>query len=116
MSTVSFGRRKRIPFHALGTLKDWRPEGVPAVYAITYKRDLAARPKAHTVIYFGEADDMIRQAASINKEVGAWWHEYGEASNGELFVFIHAMPGSSQYERAHVQRQLVNEYDPEANH
>jgi hypothetical protein len=114
MSTVNFGKRRRLPFVALGTLKDWQPQGVPAVFAITYKRDFETRPKAHTVIYFGEADSLSRQAATINKDVGAWWQEYGQTGQ-ELFVFMHEMPGSSQYERANVQRQLINEYDPQAN-
>ena len=114
MSTVTFGKRERLKFQSVGTLPSWQSPVVPAIYAITYKQNAANRPKAHTVLYFGEADDLSKHAPSINKDVGAWWNERGGDLN-ELFVFIYPMPGSSQFERAHIQHQLVAEYDPQAN-
>jgi|SRR4051812_12692494 hypothetical protein len=113
MSIVTFGKRERIKFHAEGPLKSWQPSVVPAVYAITYKQDPMGRPKAHTVLYFGEADNLAAQAPTINKDFTEWCKEY--ATDKELFVFSHPMPGSSKYERGHVTHQLIVEYDPQAN-
>jgi hypothetical protein len=114
-STVTFGKRERLKFIAAGTLKQWQPAQVPAVYAVTYKQDAEARPKAHTVVYFGETADLSKQAASIHSEIRHWWDEHGGAHEGDLFIFFHPMPGSSQYERANIQHQLVLEYDPRGN-
>jgi hypothetical protein len=114
MSIVSFGRRERFRFEALGSLNQWAPRMVPGVYAITYKQSPEGRPKAHTVVYFGQADDMSQQVDSINKDVGVWWSERGGAAS-DLFVFIYAMPGSTRWQRASVQNQLVSEYSPHLN-
>ena len=115
MSIVTFGRRQRIQFHAKGGLSHWRGEVGPAVYAITYKQDPTNRPKAHTVVFFGEADNLALQAGEINSDMKQWCEQHG-GNCGELFVFAHEMPGSSKYERSHIQRQLVAEYDPLANY
>lgn len=114
MGSVTFGKRERLKFYALGTINKWQPQVVPAVYAITYKQDPATRPKAHTVVYFGEADDLAKQAPTINRDLQQWWDDHG-GKGAELFVFMYPMPGSSQYERANVRSQLVAEYDPQAN-
>jgi hypothetical protein len=114
MSTVTFGKRDRLRFQSVGTLPSWQAQVVPAIYAITYKQNAENRPKAHTVLYFGEADDLSKHAPAINKDVGTWWNERG-GNTSELFVFIYPMPGSSQFERVNIQHQLVAEYDPQAN-
>jgi hypothetical protein len=114
MSIVTFGRRERLKFQALGTIAQWQPHVVPAVYAITYKQEPKTRPKAHTVVYFGEAENLAQQAPVINSDIKQWWEQFG-GNRGELFVFMYPMPGSSKYERTHVQHQLVAEYDPQAN-
>src|ERR1700733_7593171 len=98
MSTVSFGKRERLKFVAGGTLDKWQPESCPAIYAVTYKQNESTRPKAHTVLYFGESSDFSKQSISINKDVRQWWDENG-GNGGQLFIFFHPMPGSSQYQR-----------------
>lgn len=113
MPTVSFGKRERVRFQAEGSLTEWKPLGVPAVYAITYKQDPEDRPKAHTVLYFGEAENLAAEAGNILSDFKQWCHEY--AHGAELFIFTHPMPGSTKYERARIQHTLVSEYDPQAN-
>jgi hypothetical protein len=113
MSIVTFGKRERVRFQAEGSLDQWRPVGVPSVYAITYKQDALARPKAHTVLFFGECENPAVEAPNINKDFETWCDKY--ANHSELFVFTHQMPGSSKFERARVTHALVLEYDPQAN-
>lgn len=113
-STMSFGKRERIRFVAAGKLKDWRPSCGPAVYAITYQQDPEQRPKSHTVLYFGEAQDLTKQAQSISSDITQWWSDHG-GKDEDLYMFFHEMPGSSSITRTQVQHQLVMEYDPQAN-
>lgn len=114
MGMVTWGKKAPVKFESAGLLSQCQPQVVPAVYAITYKQDPASRPKSHTVVYFGAADNMAQQASVIHKDIQHWWDNHG-GNKGDLFIFIHPMPGSSQYERANVQHQLVCEYDPLAN-
>ena len=114
MSGVSFGKRNRIRFEAGGSLKESQPSAGAAVYAVTYRQDAERRPKSHSVVYFGETADLSKQFAVIRDKVHTWWEQNGGAG-GELFIFYHEMPGSSQHERVNVQHQLVTEYDPRGN-
>jgi hypothetical protein len=114
MSTVSFGKRTRIKFNSAGSIKNGPPQVGPAVYAITYKKDVSARPKSHTVLFFGEAHDLSQQGPTIISNITKWWLTHG-GNDSDLFMFFHEMPGSSAFERDHVQHQLVMEYDPQAN-
>ncbi len=114
MAMLSFGKKSRFRFQAEGPLLEWHPAPLPAVYAITYKQDPAERPKSHTVLYFGETENLAAQAAAINENLDRWCHRYQH--NTELFVFILPMPGTSQYDRARLTNTLVAEYDPQANH
>jgi hypothetical protein len=113
MSTVSFGKRERIKFRAEGSLGQWKPENGPAVYAITYKQDPDTRPKAHTVLYFGESENLATEVPRIDQDFDQWRQQY--AHDAELFVFSFAMPGSTKFERNRVANSLVGEYDPKAN-
>jgi hypothetical protein len=113
MPTMTFGRRERVQFSADGPLNRWQPPVVPAIFAITYKQDPTGRPKSHTVLYFGECDNLAAQAPTIHKDFSEWSREYSDGA--ELYVFSHQMPGSSKYDRAKLAHQLVVEYDPKAN-
>ena len=114
MGAVSFGKRKRIRFTGGEPLKEWQPSAGAAVYAVTYQQDPVGRPKSHSVVYFGETADLSKQFPAIREELRSWWENDGVAS-GDLFVFYHEMPGSSQLERENVQHQLVLEYEPRGN-
>lgn len=114
VSTVRFGKCNKYRFTAGGTLKEWQPSGGAAVYAATYKPDAVSRPKAHAVVYFGETADLSNQSHFIRNELYSWWQDNG-GTNGELYIFFHEMPGSSQHERTSLQRQLVKEYEPSGN-
>ena len=111
---VSFGKRQRIKFLAGGCLTDWVPPVTAALYAVTYKQDPSGKPKAHTVLYFGQSEDLALQAQAIRNQMGSWWDRHG-GRPGELYVFFHPMPGSSSSERRILQDQLIAEYDPQAN-
>lgn len=113
VSTVSFGKRERVRFRAEGSLGQWKPATGPALYAITYKQDPATRPKAHTVLFFGESENLADEAARIDQDFGQWRNQYSH--DAELFVFSCPMPGSTKFERSRIASSLVLEYDPKAN-
>jgi hypothetical protein len=112
MNTVTFGKRERLKFIAGGTLEQWQPPQGPVIYALTFKQDAHMRPKAHTVAYFGETEDFSQP--SIRNELNKWWDE-NSGHRGELYIFFHPMPGSSQHERAKIMHQLTLEYEPKGN-
>jgi hypothetical protein len=114
MAAVSFGKRTRLRFTAGGALREGQPSCGAAVYAVTYQPDAVSRPKAHSVVYFGETGDLSKQFALIRDKVHAWWEQNG-GTDADLYIFYHEMPGSSQHERVNVQHQLVAEYDPRGN-
>jgi len=112
--SVSWGKRQRFKFLPGGTLTAWSPPTVPAVYAITYKQDPHNRPKSHTVLYFGQGDDLSQEAPAYNRNVLELWANSG-GNVSELFVFVHPMPGSTRRERSDVFEQLISEYSPDCN-
>ncbi len=111
--SISWGVKERYKFTAGGALSAWVPPMVPAVYSITFKQDPDKKPKAHTVIYFGEASDLSQESQSISHVIDDWRTCGGHAS--DLYVFIHPMPGSSKTDRSRVRWELVSDYRPQAN-
>lgn len=114
MSIISWGRRDRVTFSSCGSISDWKPPAAPALFAVTYQRDSLNKPKGHTVFYFGESEDMSRQANSIRAEMSEIWAKEGGRPE-DLFVFVHLMDGSTAKERAGILERLVIEYQPDAN-
>ncbi len=114
-SVISWGRHQRFRFSACGQLDDWTAPSVPAVFAVTYRRDPMNKPKGHTVLLFGECEDVSQATHSIRQQVMDVWSENGGTSD-ELYVFLHAMPGSTRAERTRVKETLVIEYQPTANY
>lgn len=112
--TISWGKSERFKFSAAGALLNWSPRMIPALYAITYKQDPKNRPKSHTVLYFGQADNLAEQAPAYNDEVLDTWTKNGGNVN-ELFIFVHPMPGSTLNDRLTVHERLVSEYRPSCN-
>ena len=110
--SISWGRRERFRFNAGGALSAWVPPSLAAVYSITYKQDPDKKPKAHTVLYFGETSDLSRE--SINQVLNECV-DVQHMGPDELFVFIHPMPGSSSGERSKVQHSLIGDYRPRGN-
>ena len=84
-----------------------------AVYAITYKPN-PEKPKSHSILFFGQADDLSREARELNRQVTDAWTDSGHDVR-ELYVFIHPMPGSTSGQRYSVQEQLTAEYRPQCN-
>ena len=112
MSTISWGRQQKFTFSSCGSLDTWVAPAIPAVFAVTYQRDPKNKPKAHTVLYFGESEDLSLHASSIKKRLVENWED---GSSDDLFVFVLPMTASTKTERARVQEQLVLEYQPHAN-
>lgn len=114
MSTISWGRQERFAFSAGGSLEAWAPPAIPAVYAVTYQRDPLNKPRGHTVFYFGETDNLARNADSIKAKIRDILHRDG-GSGEDLSVFIHSMENSTPAQRARVLERLVLEYQPQGN-
>lgn len=112
--SISWGVKERFKFAPAGALRSCNLPMTAAVYAITYKQDPLNKPKAHTVLYFGHAEDLANQASEASRNVIEDWVGSGGDSS-ELFIFIHPMPGSTKWERSSVQEQLVSEYSPQCN-
>ena len=111
---ISWGRQERYKFSAGGELNNWAPPALAGVYAITYKQDPRNRPKSHTVLYFGEADDLSQQAtATCQRVVGVWTDGGGTAD--DFYIFFHPMSGSSKFDRSRIQERLIAEYQPHGN-
>lgn len=110
---ISWGIKERVRFEAGGPLGQWRPSGLSAVYAFTYKRDPHNKPKAHTVLYFGESADMSQETNVMSDVLEQLANGHIEAS--DLFVFIHPMPGSTRFERSEITRRLIADYRPPCN-
>lgn len=111
---ISWGMQERYKFSSYGTLTSWVPPVLAGVYAITYRRDAHNNPKKYTVLYFGEAEDLSRQDSDWHRNVVRMFTEDGGTTD-ELFVFVHPMLGSTQYERARIQQRLIAEYQPHGN-
>lgn len=111
---ISWGREQRVSFSNCGALDNWVAEPTPAIFVVTYQRDPLNKPKAHTVLFFGEAEDLAVQQSSIKEQISNIWKREGGKSS-ELFVFVSPMKGSTKQQRAKVQERLVLEYQPRAN-
>jgi len=111
--SISWGVKERFKFSTCGSLSHWDPPAVAGVYAITCKQD-PKRPKAHSILFVGQAEDMAREAREQNAQVIDAWKTSGQDLS-ELYVFVHPMPGSSISERTKIQEQLVAEYRPQCN-
>jgi hypothetical protein len=110
---VSWGLIERYKFTACGALKAWAPSSTAAVYSITFKQDPLNRPKSHTVLYFGEAEDLAQETSSMHYVIEAC--KDGQVGIEDMYVFVHPMPGSSKVERTKVQHELVGDYRPRGN-
>jgi len=111
--SISWGLKERFKFTTAGSLAHWDPPPVAGIYAITCKQN-RDRPKAHSILFVGAAEDFSREAREQNVQVIDAWKTSGQDLS-ELFVFVHPMPGSSRGERQKVQEQLVSEYRPQCN-
>jgi len=111
---VSWGKNNRYKFVSAGVLRAWSPPELSGVFAVTYKQDPDTKPNAHTVLYFGHADNLSAEIPAVNEELYHLWN--GTAgNNAELYAFMYPMPGSTRGQRQSVQWQLVSEYSPVAN-
>ena len=112
--SISWGKSRRISFAGAWKLGDWSAPEIPAVYAITYKQDPSARPKFHTVLFFGESNNLAELGLPWNHERSGSWIE-NAGSKEHLFIFVHPLPGATQSERWRLHEQLVSEYRPVCN-
>jgi len=111
--SISWGVKDRFRFVAAGSLVSWDPPPVTGIYAITANQN-PERPKAQTILYLGQAENLSADAPEqIRQVLDAWKNSSQDVR--ELSVFIHVMPGSNSGELAKVQEQLVSEYRPRCN-
>lgn len=111
---VSWGKNTRYRFTSGGKLRTWTPPELPAVFAVTYKQNPDSKPKAHTALYFGCAENLSAEIPAVSMEIHELWNRHA-GNVDELFVFMHPMPGSTRGQRERIRSQLVAEYAPAAN-
>lgn len=111
---ISWGRQEKFTFSNCGALDSWTAESTPAVYAVTYQKDPLNKPKAHTVLFFGESDDLSLQESNIKHKISDAWRKEGGQSS-ELFVFVCPLKEMTKQQRTRVHERLVLEYQPRAN-
>lgn len=111
--SISWGKKERFKFTSAGSLTSWDPPAMPGIYAVTYRQN-EDRPTSHTVVFFGQSDDLSQEPQQMDRQVLDAWKESGHDVR-QLNVFVHAMPGSTSGQRFQVQEQLVSEYRPQCN-
>ncbi|MBA3858350.1 MAG: hypothetical protein C0507_15705 [Cyanobacteria bacterium PR.3.49] len=112
---VSWGKLQRYKFASGGELKmSIAPPG-PAVFAVTYKQNPTSKPKAHTVLYFGHAENLNQDLPGVSEQLHDLWTKHA-GNREDLYVFFYPMPGSSPHDRRKVHDQLVSEYSPSGNY
>jgi len=111
--SISWGIKDRFKFVAAGSLVSWDPPAVAALYAITSNQN-PQKPKAHTILYLGQAENLSAEAPEQIRQVLDAWKNSSQDIR-ELSVFIHMMPGSNSGQLSKVQEQLVAEYRPRCN-
>jgi hypothetical protein len=111
--SISWGLKERFKFSGGGSLSHWDPPPVAGIFTITCKQNMD-RPKAHSILFVGQAEDISSEAREQSGQVVEAWRTSGQ-NLSELFVFVHPMPGSSRGERTKVVEQLVAEYRPQCN-
>jgi hypothetical protein len=114
MSIISWGRREKVTFSSCGVLDSWIPPAIPALFAVTYQRDPKNKPKGHTVLFFGESENMARHASSIKSKMRELWSRNGGTPE-DLFLFVRSMDDSTSEERLKVVEGLILEYQPQVN-
>jgi hypothetical protein len=110
--SISWGLKERVKFSPGGPLASWVPPQMAAIYSITYRQDPTNKPKAHTVLYFGEASNLREEPPSVHNLLEEIPIEVGAS---DMFIFIHAMPDSSRFERAALMQSLIGDYRPPGN-
>lgn len=112
---VSWGKNPRYKFMAAGELSRSNPPPISAVFAVTYKQNPESKPKSHTVLYFGHAENLAQDLPRVREDLEDLWKKQAENTD-ELYVFIYPMPGSTRRDRATVHGQLISEYSPSGNY
>ena len=112
--SVSWGKNPRYKYTSAGELHRSSAPPVPAVYAVTYKQNPASKPKSHTVLYFGHAENLAHDLPDVQEKLQDLWNKHA-GNTDELYIFIYPMPGSTEKERAAVHEQLLSDYGPSGN-
>jgi len=102
-----------VEFEGPYPITDWEPPYRAAVYAIMMKPNPQA--KAYKIVYFGESSNLSERGfyRSYHK-YDSWIREAG--SEGNLYIGIHRMPGSTAEERRKVESDLIlGPYKPACN-
>src|ERR1700730_6264293 len=80
----------------------------PGVYAILVS-DNNWKPRPYRVLYFGKAVDLSARVCSSHEKHGEWGRC---AAGGTLYVAWHAIPGSTEFQRATLEENLIKHFSP----
>jgi hypothetical protein len=64
-------------------------------------------------IYFGKAENLGSRVTRSHEKFDHWCRVAG--GDGNLYVAFHTMPGTTDEQRATVERNLIECYSPECN-
>jgi hypothetical protein len=95
-----------------GFLRIFPPPPGPGVYVIAVRDDQWS-PRKYRPIYFGKSIDLASRPTSSHENYAEWCRVAGGAAH--LYVALHFMPGTTDSERATLEKSLIGRYQPECN-
>jgi hypothetical protein len=88
----------------------WLPTA-PGLYVIL-TWDLRAKPRPYRALYFGMATNLSERVTTSHEKYDEWSRCSGLTG---ISVSYHKMPGSAEWQRASLERELISTYGPECN-
>lgn len=96
-------------FHGPYSLSEYNAPSISLIYAILVKDG-----KSFKIICVGHLNPSVKSVVfKLHEEYDEWVKEAG--GEGNLFIAVYEMPGSSLEEREGVVHELVREYEPVCN-
>jgi hypothetical protein len=111
---IRLGSAAGYPFEGPRVLAGWTPPARPAVYAILYKPDPAARPDRYAVSYVGHSDDLTTERFPFkHPRTACWVRKAGD--RWKVYIAYYEVPGGNRPHREQITRELVAVYHPGCN-
>lgn len=111
---IRLGSLAGYPFEGPRILAGWTPPARPAVYAIVYRPDEAAKPEHYAVIYVGESEDLSAERFPFrHPRAGCWIRRAGDRYR--LAICTYEVPGGLRTHREEIVRELAAIYHPGCN-
>jgi len=102
-------RWRNIDFDGPYPITQWDPPRQAAVYTIMYKTDPVNKPDDYGLIYAGESGDLSDRGFYKSHHKYNCWLQYARFE-GNIYIGIFQMPGSTPQERKLVEAALINQY------